>query len=307
MARSVIFLANPASGRGRAVLAAEEAAAIVRARGIQARVLAGTSVPDAQAALADLIHEQNPAAVIACGGDGTVHMALQAVAGTSIALGILPVGTGNDNAGALGVPSNPHEAAALIAEFVNHDSAYVVDAGRATAAGESRWFLGVLSSGFDSSVNARANDMSWPSGRARYVAAILGELRVFRAVPYRLTLDAGLPTERIIEKPGMLLAVANGPRYGGGMKVAPEAKMNDGLLDLTFLDELKTSTFLRVFPSVYAGTHVRRPEVHQYQARTVYIEAPQQTAYADGELVRPLPVDVEIVPSALRVLTRPVG
>ena len=306
MVRPIIFLANPASGRGRAVSAAEEAAALVRARGIPALDLTGTSVQDAQAALADAAHELNPAAVIACGGDGTVNMALQAVAGTHIALGILPVGTGNDNAGALGVPRDPREAANLIADLVSQDTAYVVDVGRASASGVSHWFLGVLSSGFDSSVNARANEMSWPSGQARYVAAIVGELRVFKAVHYRLTLDAGLSTERIVEKPGMLLAVANGPRYGGGMKVAPDAQMDDGLLDLTFLDELKTATFLRVFPSVYAGTHIRRPEVHQYRARTVRIEAPEQTAYADGELIGPLPVDVEIVPAALRVLTRPV-
>jgi diacylglycerol kinase (ATP) len=267
--------------------------------------VAGTSAQDAEAGLADAVQDLSPAAVIACGGDGTVSMALQKVAGTQIGLGILAVGTGNDNAGALGFGADADVAADQFADALDSQMFHVVDAGRADSSGGSRWFLGVLSSGFDSSVNARANAMRWPTGQARYLAAIVGELRVFRAVPYRLTIDEGLETERLIAKPGMLLAVANGPRYGGGMKVAPNALMDDGLLDLTFLDELKTSTFLRVFPSVYAGTHIRRPEVHQYRARTVRIEAPEQTAYADGELVGPLPVHVQVVPGAVRVLTRP--
>ena len=305
MTRPIILLANPASGRGRSAAAAQALADRILAFGIPTRTVSGSSAGDARAALADAVHDQRPAAIVACGGDGTVHMALQAVADTDIALGILPVGTGNDNAGALGLPSDTDQAAAIICDLIWSGQTRVVDAGRAIVQGESRWFLGVLSSGFDSSVNARANNMSWPAGQARYIAAILAELRVFRAVPYRLTLDAGLPTEMIIEKRGMLLAVANGPRYGGGMKVAPDAQMDDGLLDLTFLDELKTSTFLRVFPSVYAGTHIRRPEVHQYRARTVRIEAPSQTAYADGELIGALPVDVEIVAGAVRVLARP--
>jgi len=303
---SVVLLANPASGRGRSVTAAQTTAQRLRSFGIDATVITGSSVDDAQARLADALHDHSPVAVIACGGDGTVSMCLQAVAGTGIALGILPVGTGNDNATSLGVPTDPVEAADLIADVIARGSYVIVDAGKATAAdGVSRWFLGVLSSGFDSSVNARANAMTWPAGQARYLAAIVGELRVFKAVGYQLVLDEGLPSETHIAKPGMLVAVANGRQYGGGMQVAPDALMDDGLLDITFLDELSTPTFLRVFPTVYKGTHVRRAEVHQHRATTLTIDAPDQTAYADGELVGPLPVHVEIAPGAVRVLARP--
>ena len=303
---TVVLLANPASGRGRSVKAANAMADRLHTHGLTTRIVCGTSAGDAQAQLADVVFECKPQAVVACGGDGTVSMALQAVAGTSIALGILPVGTGNDNATALGVPSDPRAAADLVADVLRTQEFVEVDAGRVTAFdGVTRWFLGVLSSGFDSSVNERANTMSWPSGQARYIAAIVGELRVFRAIDYTLVIDAGLATQTRISKPGMLVAVANGPQYGGGMKVAPAARMDDGQLDVIFLDELTTPTFLRVFPTVYAGTHIRRPEVHQLRATTISIDAPGQTVYADGERVGPLPAQIEIVRRTVRVMTRP--
>jgi diacylglycerol kinase (ATP) len=305
---AVVIVANPASGRGRSVSAANAVAARLKLQDMAAVVVSGDTANDAAALLVDAIYEHRPVAVVACGGDGTVSMCLQVIAGTEIALGIIPVGTGNDNASVLSVPADPREAGDLIADVIRRDAYVVVDAARATAAdANTRWFLGVLSSGFDSSVNSRANAMTWPAGQARYIAAIVAELRVFRAVGYQVILDSGLPTQELINKPGMLVAVANGRQYGGGMRVAPDAIMDDGLLDITFLDELTTPTFLRVFPTVYAGTHVRRPEVHQYRAKTVTIDAPNQTAYADGELVGPLPVRIEIVPAALRVLTRPLG
>ena len=303
---TVVLLANPASGRGRSLAAAHSMAERLQILGVSTQLVCGTSAGDAQAQLADVVFESKPAAVVACGGDGTVSMALQAVAGTSTALGMLPVGTGNDNATAFGVPADPRAGADLVADVLRTQAFVEVDAGRVTSSdGVTRWFLGVLSSGFDSCVNERANAMTWPTGQARYVAAIVGELRVFRAVPYSLVIDAGLPSESRIDKPGMLVAVANGPQYGGGMKVAPAARMNDGQLDVIFLDELSTPTFLRVFPSVYAGTHIRRPEVHQLKASTISIDAPGQTVYADGERVGPLPAQIEIVPRTVRVLTRP--
>ena len=181
-----------------------------------------------------------------------------------------------------------------------------MDAGHAISAdGVARYFLGVLSSGFDSMVNERANTMSWPKGNARYLASILAELRTFRAVPYVMVLDEGLDSEVRAEKPGMLVAVGNGTQYGGGMKVCPGALVDDGLLAVTFLDQLSIPTFLRVFPTVYKGTHVQRPEVHEHSATTVTLDAPGQVAYADGERIGPLPVAIRVVPGAVRLLVPP--
>jgi diacylglycerol kinase (ATP) len=169
-----------------------------------------------------------------------------------------------------------------------------VDLGRA----DGRWFAGVLGSGFDSMVNERANRMSWPTGRSRYNLAILAELRVFRPVPFVLELDG----ERW-ETEAMLVAVGNGSSYGGGMRVCPDARLDDGLLDVTVLGPISKPEFLRVFPSVYKGTHVHHRAVTVRRARTVVLSSPGVTAYADGERVAALPVRCDAVPAALQVFS----
>jgi diacylglycerol kinase (ATP) len=304
----ILVLVNPSSGKGRASLAAPTAEQRLQQRGHEVVQVLGADFDDALVRLRAAIAEQTPAAVVACGGDGTVHLCIQAIAGTDIPFGILPFGTGNDNATLHGIPDDPDAAADIIADALQADRHRVIDAGWAVSAdGVERWFLGVLSSGFDSMVNERANRMTWPKGNARYVAAILAELRTFKPVPYVMVLDEGTDSELREDKRGMLVAVGNGTQYGGGMKVCPGALVDDGLLAVTFLDELSTPTFLRVFPTVYKGTHVHRPEVHEHAATTVRLEAPGQVAYADGERIGPLPVEIKIVPGAVRLLVPPSG
>jgi diacylglycerol kinase (ATP) len=299
----VVLLVNPASGKGRAAPAASVLAARLRERGHDVVLVQAADAARSLTQLRDAVQAAPTAAVVACGGDGTVHLCLQVVAGTDIALGMLPIGTGNDSATHLGIPAHPRAAADVVADALATGRRRILDAGHVSAAdGEQRWYLGVLSSGFDSLVNERANVMTWPRGQARYLRAILAELRVFRPVPYTMVLDEGLASEVRQSKRGMLVAVGNGMQYGGGMKVCPGALMDDGLLAVTFLDELRTTTFLRVFPSVYKGTHVARPEVHEHAAVTVWLEAPGQVAYADGERVGPLPVRIRVVPGAVAVL-----
>jgi diacylglycerol kinase (ATP) len=298
-----VLLLNPTSGKGRSSAAAPLAVARLQDRGLEVVQVVGHDAADASLRLRAAVDAAPTAAVVACGGDGTVHLCLQAVAGTGVALGFVPSGTGNDSATLLGVPREPQAAADLVAEMLLHGEPFVADVGHVVAAdGADRYFLGVMSSGFDSMVNERANRMTWPSGQARYLRAILAELRVFRAVPYTVVLDEERDTEQRVERRGMLVAVGNGTQYGGGMKVCPGARLDDGLLALTFLDEMSTATFLRVFPTVYKGTHVQRPEVHEHVATTVRLDAPRQVAYADGERVGPLPVEVSVRPRAVRLL-----
>ena len=297
------MLLNPTSGKGSASKAAPIAVARLQDRGFEVVQVVGHDAADALARLRVAVEQAPTAAVVACGGDGTVHLCLQVVAGTDVPLGILPFGTGNDNGRSLGLMKEPAEVADVIADALIQGRRRRVDAGRAVSAdGIDRWFLGVLSSGFDSMVNERANVMTWPSGQARYIRAILAELRSFKAVPYTVVVDEGLQTETRMEKTGMLVAVGNGTSYGGGMKVCPGALMDDGLLSLIFLDEVSTPKFLRVFPSVFKGTHVSIPEVHEHTATTVRLDAPGQVAYADGERVGPLPVEIRVVPDAVRLL-----
>ena len=150
----------------------------------------GVDAEHAMSSLREAIEAEPTAAVVACGGDGTVHLVLQVVAGTGVPMGILPLGTGNDSANLFGVPKDPVAAADLVADCLQAGTSRAVDAGRAvTADGVDRWFLAVLSSGFDSMVNERANRMTWPTGQARYLRAILAELRSFKAVPYVMVID----------------------------------------------------------------------------------------------------------------------
>lgn len=174
-----------------------------------------------------------------------------------------------------------------------------VDAARhTTATGEQKWFLGVLAAGFGlPPVVNDANQLTWPKGPMRYNLAILRELPVFRAIPYTLVLDG----ERI-DTEAMLVAVGNGPAYGGGMRVTPDASFDDGLLDVLILRKISTFEFLRVFPRVFKGTHVSHHAVQIRRARTVSLEAKGIVSYADGERFAPLPMSMEVVPGALTVL-----
>jgi diacylglycerol kinase (ATP) len=241
------------------------------------------------------VRESGDARVIVCGGDGTLHLAAQELAGGQTALGVVPAGTGDDNARTLGIPRGSAADAAVLAA---QGPVSWIDLGRVIAAdGTERVFLGVLSSGFDSLVNERANEMTWPSGDARYLVAILAELRTFRPVSYTALIDG-----RHVQGDAMLVAVGNGVSYGGGMRVCPDAIPDDGLLDVTWLHGVRKSTFLRVFPQVFTGGHVRTPYVSSMRASHLELDAPGQLAYADGERVGPLPISVSVMRAALPVV-----
>jgi diacylglycerol kinase (ATP) len=136
--------------------------------------------------------------------------------------------------------------------------------------------------------------LTWPTGPSVYQVAMMQELRVFRPIPYELVLDGDL-----LRTAAMLVAVGNGPSYGAGMRICPAADLTDGLLDVTIVRPMPTWKFLRIFPSVYRGEHVRSPDVMTARAATVSLSAPGLTAYADGEPLGPLPVTLESVPAAL--------
>lgn len=289
MTREIALLVNPTAGKGRGSRLCQPVADRLRAHGYAVDVVIGRDADEAFDQIRNRV-AKGVDALVAVGGDGLVNMALQVVAGTATPLGIVPAGTGNDVARSLGLPlGNPVAAVDLLAASAPR----AVDVGRAVG----RWFGGVLSSGFDSMVNERANRMTWPPGRSRYNVAIAAELRTFRPIPFVLELDG----ERW-ETEAMLVAVGNGTSYGGGMKVCPGASMVDGRFDVTVLGPISKLEFVRVFPQVYSGRHVDHPAVTVRRARTVSLAAAGVTAYADGERVALLPVTCDVVPGALQVL-----
>lgn len=295
---AVFVIANPQAGGGRGSRHASVLAHELQAAGVPCRLVQPVSAADTVTATRAAV-AAGAAAVVACGGDGTVHAVVQALAHASVPMAILAGGSGDDIAAALGFPLGGAEpCAAILVAALTRGEARTVDLGRIrTADGTTEYFVGVVSTGFDSSVNERANRMSRMGGQ-RYNAAILRELASFRAIDYEAVLDG----ERV-SGPGMLVSVGNTSRYGGGMRVCPMAVPDDGLLDVTWLGDVSTLTFLRVFPSVFKGEHIRHPAVRTFVARRLEISAPGQVAYADGERIGLLPVSIEVEPGALRVLS----
>jgi diacylglycerol kinase (ATP) len=292
MSRTVAVIVNPLAGRGKGGKNAPEIASELHRNGIDAALLLAGSAEEALDMARKAVVE-GVDAVVAAGGDGTVNLALQAVAGTSTPLAIIPVGTGNDNANLLGI-SDVSEAIKALVDF----NVKSIDVGHvATSDGTKLWFMGVLSSGFDSCVNERANKMRWPKGELRYLIGVLAELGTFKPILYQVEIDG----EKFSDH-GMLVAVGNGDSYGGGMRVCEGAAPDDGLFMITWLKKASKFDFLRVFPRVYKGTHIEHHSVEQHAGRSVRIDAPGQIVYADGERVGPLPAEIELFTDKLQVI-----
>lgn len=288
------MLINPTSGKGRGGKNAPIAAGRLRERGLIVTELVGGSAQES-AALARKAVQEGTDALVVCGGDGTIHQAVQVLAGTDVPLGIIPLGTGDDNARTLKLPLKDVIGAA---DIVADGRTRTVDLGHVNLAdGTEHYFLAVLSIGFDSEVNERANEMTWPSGQARYLRATIATLRDFKPVTFTMTLDG-----QHRETEAMLISFGNGISYGGGMKICPDAKLDDGLLDVTELGAVSKFTFLKSFPGVFKGTHTKSEFVTQHLIKTAFVEAPGQIAYADGERLGPVPANIEVRPLALRVL-----
>ncbi len=290
------LLTNPTAGRGRAVAYGAQTAATLRAAGHEVVDLSGPDEATAARRAREVLDAHEIDVLTVVGGDGMVHLGANLCAGGDVPLAVVAAGTGNDNARELGLPvRDPLSAAAL----VTAGRTRTVDLGRCvTGAGETRWWIGVLGGGFDSIVNERAARMRWPRGPMRYNVAVARELPVFRPIPYVITVDG----ERTATD-AMLVAVANGPAFGGGMRVAPQAAYDDGLLDVVILHRVSRAQFVRVFPRVFKGTHVTHPRVEIQRGRRVRLEAAGIVTQADGERFEPLPLDLEVVPGALIVVT----
>ena len=236
-------------------------------------------------------------ALVVVGGDGMANLGIDLVATTGLPLGIVPSGTGNDLADGLGIPVGDTEAAIDLLLAALQREPRTIDAGTIRHGELTTWFGCVVSAGFDATVNERANLMTRPRGRSRYVVALGRELATLRARPYRIHADG-----RLIEVDAMLVSVANNRSLGGGMRIAPDADLADGMLDLFIVERMSKLRFLRMFPKVFRGEHTDLPEVTLLRAAAVRIEAEGIVAYADGERIGPLPIDVAVVPGALCVL-----
>lgn len=230
------------------------------------------------------------------GGDGTMRLAAEALCGSTVPLCLIPVGTGNDFATAMGLPRDPVAAADLV--FDGRSTA--LDLARATRDdGTSSLYATIFASGFDSKVNERANRMPVLRGRARYNLAILIEFLRLAPLDAALTwVDAG-GVARSYEGPLLLMAAANTTTYGGGVPIAPSADPADGLLDLVIVHPASRWRLLRVLARAFSGRHIEFDEVRVERVRQARLTSPGLTGYADGDPMGALPVTLDVLPQTI--------
>jgi YegS/Rv2252/BmrU family lipid kinase len=227
---------------------------------------------------------------VAFGGDGLVGAVAGALTGGASELGVLPGGRGNDLARVLGIPLDPVAACEVLAS----GSAQALDLGQAG----SRTFIGIASCGFDSVANRIANQTRLVRGNLVYVYGALRALATWKPATFTLELDG---TTRIAT--GYTVAAANSKSYGGGMLLAPDASLQDGLLDVVIVGATPKLRVLRVLPKVFDGGHLDEENVEVVRCRSLHISASRPfTLYADGDPIAELPVTVRVLPKAVHVI-----
>jgi YegS/Rv2252/BmrU family lipid kinase len=289
MDRSVTLIVNPAAGAGRAAKRLPTAEAELGRLGIPVHREETTSLDHAME-LARAATEAGEA-VFTLGGDGLVGAVAGALADTGTPLGVLPGGRGNDFARVLGIPGDAAEAVrALVA--APERKLDLAEAG-------GRPFIGIASCGFDSVANRIANESRLVKGNLVYLYAALRAVATWTPARFELVLDG-----KVRVYTGWSVGACNSKAYGGGMYAAPNAELDDGLLDVVVSERTSRFTFVfRLLPRVFKGTHVDLPYVHEMRAREVRISADRPfTLYADGDPVQDLPVTVRVRPGALTVL-----
>jgi diacylglycerol kinase (ATP) len=292
----LVVVANPAAGHGRAGrLIGKVTSALHRLR-LPHEIRVSESGPDVER-LARVAADGGAKIVAALGGDGTISLAANGLLGTGAALAALPAGTGDDFAKGIGV-GKLESAVELLANPKTVD----LDVIEVTTGAVKRSFINIAGAGFDSEVNETANGMTVKLGATgTYVVALLKTLSRFSPASFTIQVD-----DERMELDAMLVEVGSGRWTGGGMKVLPNAIMNDGLLDVCVVEALSKPAFLRAFPRVFVGSHTTHPKVRMRTGSKVQVEANRRVlVFADGELVGSLPAIFEVRPAALPVVVGP--
>ena len=239
-------------------------------------------------------------AALIFGGDGTIHRHLPEVIKAGLPLLVVPFGSGNDFAHAVGVHSQQAALAAWRRFVETKANVRAIDLGVIREAnGDEHIFCCVAGTGLDAVAARKAGKMpTWMRARGGYIVAAVRTLLTYRA--QRITVNAETGE---ISAPSMFVAVANAPTYGDGMRIAPSAKLEDGQLDVIFVHGMGKLRLLRLIPTVFSGAHMQEPEVASLRAPALRLETERpQDVYADGEYVAQTPVDITVLPKALRVI-----
>jgi diacylglycerol kinase (ATP) len=276
---------NPTSGHGKGLVIGKSVVEYFSRNRIDYQVFSAKTAESLRQDLDSFLQTNVCEGVISVGGDGLAHLILQLVVPRHIPFAVMPAGTGNDIVRTLGWSLDDING---YLERVTQKTATPIDLGNV----DSEWFAAILSTGFDSVVNERANALKWPKGPSRYNVAIALELPKFSPLTYEISLD-----NQTFTTEAMLIAIGNGRSYGGGMYVCPHAQMHDGLFDIMILEPVSKVEFLKVFPKVYSGSHISHPKVKTFRSKRVSLNAPA-IAYADGERIGAAPISAECVKDA---------
>ncbi len=294
-ARHVVVAINPQASFGKNQGAGQQVLNALVAAGHDVVGIQEGNYADLRAKTRSALRKDSVLVVV--GGDGMAHLGVELATDAGVPLGLIPAGTGNDLARHLGIPLGS------IPDAIEHffralgQKPQRIDVGIARGPdGSDTPYVCVLSAGFDAIVNERANSIPFPKGRHRYTVALLIELWKLKPLSYQVSIDG-----RDFSGEYLLVAVANSQSFGGGMKVTPEASLVDGLVDVLLLKPLGRLEFLRIYPRVFKGTHVTDPRVIIARGASVRVDATGVIAYADGERMTPLPVEVKVAPLALQV------
>ncbi|MEV0977580.1 YegS/Rv2252/BmrU family lipid kinase [Streptomyces sp. NPDC049915] len=291
--RQFTAVVNPTAGGSTAAAALLRVAHALRAAGADMDTEYSRSLAHAQ----DIARSAGEAGrvVLAVGGDGIAGGIGGALSGTGSVLGLVPAGRGNDFARALGLPDEPDALARLLLEGEPRpvDTIEVESAVHHKAV-----VLGSVYAGVDALANRHANHSRLLRGSASYYAGGLRAVTTWRAANYRVTVDGTEHTHR-----GYTVVAANSPYYGSGRMIAPDARVDDGLLDVVMIEHAPRRLFFALMNELATGAHVTRPQVRVVRGREIRIEADRPVPYgADGEVDAVLPVTARVLPGALRVL-----
>ena len=287
---------NPTSGRGKGKVFGEQALGEFAKHAIEIIDLSAENFKEAAINAKDAVEKKIIDALVVVGGDGMFHLGVNAVVKSNIPVGLIAAGTGNDSARALGLPI--HNVVEGVAALVGKiGKTRKVDLIESKSNDRTFYSFGAVSAGFDALCNARANKWKWITGPIKYRFAMYRELAAFKPIPYRAVVDG---VERVFE--AILCTVSNSPSYGGGLLITPEAKVDDGKLDLFILNAISRLELIKIFPTVYYGGHVGHPAVEIMRVESIELHSPGMPAYSDGEHVGAAPVTCVVSPKALNVL-----
>lgn len=286
-----LLVVNSKAGKGRASKLAGKFEVLLKSNNLPYEIINKATYEETFSEYRLSISSGKFEKVVAIGGDGLVNLCLQEVAEQNIGLSVIPAGTGNDFARAVG---SHKKSVNEIFNVVRSQDPTTIDLGLITGAFGKRWYVQVLSTGFDALVNNLANRINWPRGQMKYTLATLLTLARFKPIPYELIIDG-----KQFKQDFMLLSVANGETYGGGMRICPDASNSDGIFDILLVHPVSKIVLLSIFPKVFTGKHVPHPKIDIIRGKKVQISA-DASAFADGEFVSKLPIEITNVKNALK-------